>query len=101
MGRVVARAASDDAEVEMMQLVMSALGDLDSPHFSTLAKVREGGEGNPDWARSVADSAPDPVVAALIRHGTVATVGTYDGGLAVTDLTPFGRMLLDYVANAE
>jgi len=100
MGRVVAKAASDNAEVEMMQLVMSALGDLDAPHFSTLAKIVEGGDGNLDWARSVADAAPDPVVAALIRHGTVATVGTLDGRLAVSGLTPFGRLLLDYVTDA-
>src|SRR3954453_10371987 len=39
MGKVVARAASDDAEIELMQLVMSALADLDAPHFSTLAKI--------------------------------------------------------------
>ena len=99
MGRVVANAATDDAEVEVMQLVMSAFADLDAPHFSTLAKIAEGGDGNPDWARSVADSAPVPVVAALVRHGTVETVGTMGGGQAVSGLTSFGRLLLDYVGD--
>jgi hypothetical protein len=99
MGRVVANAASDDAEVELMQLVMSVLVDLDAPHFAVLGKIAEGGEENLDWARSVADAAPDPVVAALIRHGAVATVGTFDGGLAVSGLTSFGRLLLEYVAD--
>jgi hypothetical protein len=100
MGRVVANAASDDAEVELMQLVMSVLVDLDAPHFAVLGKIAEGGEENLDWARSVADAAPDPVVAALIRHGTVATAGTFGGGLAVSGLTSFGRLLLEYVADA-
>jgi hypothetical protein len=101
MGRVVARAASDDAEVELMQLVMSALADLDAPHFAILAKIAEGGQENLDWARLVTDAAPDPVVAALVRHGTVATVGTFDGGLVVSGLTSFGRLLLDYVSDSD
>jgi hypothetical protein len=45
--------------------------------------------------RGIADTAPDPVVAALIR--LVKTAGTWDGGAAVNAISVFGRKLLGYV----
>ena len=44
-----------------------ALRDLDGPHFAVLGRMKVAGQDQ-DAVRKVADAAPDPVVAALIRH---------------------------------
>jgi hypothetical protein len=97
IGRVVAQAARDDAEVELMQLLMLALADLDAPHFSTLAKISERGSDQ-DAARGVAEAAPEPVIARLATNGTLQQTGTFGGGLATVGVSSFGKQLLDYVA---
>ena len=97
MGLVVGHAAAgDDARIEESQLLLDALGDLDASHFAVLSRMAVAGEDQ-DAVRAVAEATPDPVVAALIRHGLVKTVGTWDGGAAVIAISEFGTKLLDYV----
>lgn len=95
MARVVAMAIDDDADVELLQLMMSALRDLDAPHFATLARIAAA--ANSQAARDAAEAMPEPVTAALIRHGLVTTSGTMDEGLAVVGISKFGSGLLAYV----
>jgi hypothetical protein len=100
MARVVSEAIRDDAKIDLSGLLMPALADLDRPHFAVLSRIAAGGSDE-KAARAAADTAPDPVVAGLIRWGAVKTVGTFDGGLAVTGVTPFGERLLSYVETQE
>jgi hypothetical protein len=100
MGRVVGRAAQDDAAIDESQLMLRVLIDLDAPEFHVLARIAGVG-GDQAAARSIADSAPVPVAQALIRNGVVNTAGTLGGGLAILGLTPFGRSLLDFVHEGD
>lgn len=100
MGRVVGRAARDDAAIDESQLMLRVLIDLDTPEFNVLARIAVVG-GDQDAARSIAEGAPLPVASALIRNGLVETVGTLGGGLAVVGVTPFGRSLLDFVNEGD
>jgi hypothetical protein len=100
MGRVVGRAAQDDAAIDESQLMLRVLIDLDAPEFNVLARIADAG-GDQDSARSIADGAPLPVASTLIRNGLVETVGTLGGGLAVVGLTPYGRSLLDFVQEGD
>lgn len=116
LGRVVAAAVLDDAKVEDGQLLVQAVRELDAPHVRALEAIRRAYDGDVmrDPAQPVPDDAeeherklrqsaaqaatggmPDPVHAALVRTGTVRTAATYDGGLAITNVSPFGRTLLD------
>jgi hypothetical protein len=100
MGRVVGRAAQDDAAIDESQLMLRVLIDLDAPEFQVLARIAGVG-GDQDAARSIADSAPAPIAQALIRNGLVNTAGTLGGGLAILGLTPFRRSLLDFVHEGD
>jgi hypothetical protein len=93
MGRVIGRAARDDATIDDGQLMLRLLINLDAPEFHVLGRIADV-DGDQDAVRAVADKAPQPIVSALIAHGVVETVGTFDGGLAVVGLTSFGRSLL-------
>jgi hypothetical protein len=93
MGRVVGRAARDDATIDDGQLMLRVLINLDAPEFHVLGRIADV-DGDQDAVRAVADEAPQPIVSALIAYGVVETVGTFDGGLAVVGLTSFGRSLL-------
>lgn len=98
MGRVVAAAITDRAQVDRSQLLLAALIDLDAPHFALLAKLAEGKRAG-DEGQPVAVPTPEPLKAALIRHGLVTTTITWGGGLAVTGISEFGDELLQYVRN--
>ena len=78
MGRVVGRAATDDALVDDSELLFRALSDLDGPEFGLLSRMASD-QGGQDEVRALADAAPQPVVSALVRNGVVDTVGTFDG----------------------
>jgi hypothetical protein len=93
MGRVVGSAARDDATIDDGQLMLRVLINLDAPEFHVLGRIADV-NGDQDAVRGVAEEAPQPIVSALIAHGLVETVGTFDGGLAVVGLTSFGRGLL-------
>jgi hypothetical protein len=93
MGRVVGRAARDDATIDDGQLMLRVLINLDAPEFHVLGRIADV-NGDQDAVRGVAEEAPQPIVSALIAHGVVETVGTFGGGLAVVGLTSFGRGLL-------
>jgi hypothetical protein len=96
MGRVVGRAARDDAAIDETQLMLRVLIDLEAPEFNVIARIAVV-RGDRDAARSITDGAPFPVASALIRNGLVETGTTYDGDQVVVGLTPFGRSLLDFV----
>lgn len=100
MGRAVGQAARDDAAIDESQILLRVLLDLDAPEFHILGEIAPL-DGEPDDVRAAVDGVPTPVVSALIRNGVVETVGTYDGGQAVTGLTPFGRMLVALVLGGE
>jgi hypothetical protein len=99
MGRVVGRAARDDAAIDESQLMLRVLVDLDAPEFHVLARIAVAADQ--DTARSIADGAPAPIVSVMTRNGLVETVGTLGAGLAVVGLTPFGRSLLDFVHEGD
>jgi len=94
MGRVVGQAATDDAQIDMSQLLIAVLIDLEAPHFHALGALAAARDPR---SKVAADDLPWPVVAGLQRHGLIETMGTYNGGTMIKELTPFGRQLLDYV----
>ncbi len=96
MGRVIGQAARDEALIDESQVLLRVLIDLDAPEFHVLGQVAVK-DGDQDAVRAVADAASPPVTSALVRNGVVETVGTYDGGLAIVGLTPFGRTLVHFV----
>jgi hypothetical protein len=96
MGRVVGRAAADDALVEDSELLFRALSDLDGPEFRLLSRMASD-QGGQDEVRALADAAPQPVVSALVRNGVMDTVGTFDGPPVPVKVSRFGRSLLDFV----
>jgi len=101
MGRVVAQATEDDAQVDTLGLVMSALADLDSPHFAALGRLARVGEGHRSGAQACARTVLKPVIEALARHGTLNRAATADGALTVVGVSAFGHRLLDYVSADE
>jgi hypothetical protein len=97
MGRVVGRAATDDALVDESELLFRALSDLDGPEFGLLGRMATE-KGGQDAVRALADAAPQPVVSGLVRNGVVDTVGTFDGPPVPVGVSQFGRSLLDFVS---
>ena len=93
MGRVVGRAVLDDAQVERGQLLIAALADLDAPHFRLLAELGRA----EDSQSAAAIPVPEPLRAALIRHGVVEAGPSWSGNIIVTGVSDFGRELLSYV----
>ena len=89
MGRVVGRAATDDALVDDNELLFRALSDLDGPEFGLLSRMASD-QGGQDKVRALADAAPQPVVTAPVRNGVVDTIGTFDGPPAPVSVSRFG-----------
>lgn len=114
MARVVARATEDDARIDEADLLITALRDLDAPHFRALERIRTAedearrrveDEGTPentsepsivaDVVRQVSGDEPEPIRSALIRTGVAIPATVYGGGIVIYRLSDFGRKLLD------
>lgn len=115
LARVVANAVLDDAKVDESELIVQALRDLDGPHLRTLERIRHAedtADRDPRWGistrsearsgavREAGDLESAPVIAVLIRTGTViqgAVPGDRDR-LGINSVSPFGRALLTDLA---
>lgn len=109
MGKVIAAACADDADVDIHELLLSTLIVLESPHFAALARIEQMRPATmtaemaeelkvASVVNEAAQRFPEPVRAMLVAQGAVATETTYDGLPAIVGLSSFGRMLFNYVA---
>lgn len=96
LGRAVARAATDRAELDESEFIVAALSDLDAPHLQTLKRmataqerVLRTNETDHEHAAEVASrvfvESHSSVRAALVRHGAVnqyyeTQIKSIDGG---------------------
>jgi hypothetical protein len=96
MGRVMARAVVDDAQLDDSAELLSALARLESQHFRLLGQI-ELALGSDEMA---AVPVPEPYKSALISAGTVQTGTTYGGATTIGGLTDFGERLLAYLRDA-
>lgn len=112
LGKVVANALVDEAEVDWASLVMTVLAQIDAPHVRAMARIRdavgkadaagglppraEGAEAelNPR-IRAAGRAEPEPIIAALTALGLIEATSTYGGEPIVVGMTPFGDRLLD------
>jgi hypothetical protein len=112
-GRAVGSAVLDNAVVDESELVVTALRDLDIPHFTALERLRRRKAELPSGNRlqedaiefamgEATDSHPPAVVAALVRHGTVMEkVHRPTNTFYIYSLTRFGGRLLDELAKDQ
>lgn len=117
LGRVVARAVLDDAEIDEATFIVEALRDLEPPHARCLEAIGraeqeagEHGELEPVAPKAeqpiiqrihdVAAQYPGPVFVTLDRAGLVDVLLSHDGVLALKGLTSLGRIVLNDLRDA-
>lgn len=103
LAKVIANAVRDEAAVDTSQLIVGALKELDSPHLAALTRLCHAEDSSPgepadtegnDTTIDLSRREPVPVIAALIRTGTVLPATLVGGGVAVYRVADFGRTLL-------
>lgn len=106
MGRLVGRAARENALIDETELMMAVIRDLEGPHFRVLAELERGDvhvapDQRVEAALGVLGSCPPPVKAALVRHGLLDTVLAYEGHEVLAGLNEFGRKILEHLRSAQ
>lgn len=99
MGLAIATAVLQPREIEHMQLMLSALIDLEPPHYFLLVQMADS-EARLKEGKMVAIAIQEPIMTALIRHGIMTTSPVRGGGIVVDGFSTFGRELLRYVLDA-
>lgn len=121
LARVLVNAAHDHAQVDDAILMASALHDLDAPHIRALARIRAAHDGHElsavqlrqleaaalerretfekdyriEAAFEISKRELAPIIAALIRTGTMTTGVIADETVGAGYITTFGRELLN------
>lgn len=96
IGHALADASGEsETEIDEYTLLVEALSDLDLPHLRTLQRINRF-EQDRSMMNSLVSATPDPVLAALVRHGLIIENEAYDGR-EVGGLSSFGVRLLRYV----
>jgi hypothetical protein len=111
LGRIVAQAVLDDAEIDESSLVVDTLVQIDAAHVRCLtaiaraeAEAQRLGEQEPiargaekphtQRVSRVAETYPYPLLDALRRLGLIDASISWDGVSRVTGMTKFGELLL-------
>jgi hypothetical protein len=113
LGTVLRDGLSDDAQLDVMPLVLAALDAIEAPHVRVLRAIRDdpsshmiAREAAEEFIWSVEDLAKrfpqlssgiDPIVATLDRHGCIESVSA--GGRSRRSITDFGRAMLERIEN--
>lgn len=110
---VVANAMMSDEPIDMEQLIVSVLEELDGPHIRALALIRKADDANQrnpgvtgdDILHAELEHLPFPVLAALVRTGTLRQGSEQRSNglvsrpraetLSISGVSDFGRELLE------
>jgi hypothetical protein len=88
MGRVLAKAMADDADIDSYAAFLSALASLEAVHFGILARPLSG-------------PVPEPYRTQLIAQGVVTTMTPQRGGVQIGGVSEFGTRLLTWIRTTE
>lgn len=86
-----------EGELDEIALTLGALEDLELIHLRTLQRIEIFAKDG--RLKSLVAATPEPVLAALRRHGLIVEEDTYNGS-ALKGLSDFGARLLSYVLSA-
>jgi hypothetical protein len=99
MGRVLAHAISDDADIDYDAALLSALAALEAVHLRYIAQIADANDK--PMPPQAGHLVLEPYRSHLIAQGVLELGTTYDGDDAIVGISEFGLRLMAWIRDAE